>query len=117
MTKRHGFTLIELLVVTAILAILIALLLPAVEQVREAARRVQCRNQLHQIGLALHNYHEQAGAVPPGWVYDRSRPASSAPTNCWGWSTLILPQLDQAAPCITRSTSAAASREAWMQPA
>lgn len=97
MLRRQGFTLIELLVVIAIIAILIALLLPAVQQARESARRTQCKNNLKQIGLALHNYHELANSFPPGWVYDARRPRSSAPTNCWGWSALILPHLDQAA--------------------
>lgn len=94
--KRRGFTLIELLVVVAIISILLALLLPAVQQIREAARRTQCRSNLRQIGLALHNYHDQANAFPPGWVYDAARPPASAPTNCWGWSAMILPQIDQA---------------------
>ena len=63
--SRHGFTLIELLVVIAIIAILIALLLPAVQQAREAARRTQCRSRLHQMGIALHNYHDAHGCFPP----------------------------------------------------
>lgn len=95
MITRRGFTLIELLVVIAIVAVLIALLVPAVQQAREAARRTQCRSNLKQLGLALHNYHDTSNTFPPGWVYDAARPAVSAPTNCWGWGAFILPSLDQ----------------------
>lgn len=66
--RRAGFTLIELLVVIAIIAVLIALLLPAVQQAREAARRSQCKNNLKQLGLSLHNYHDTHRVFPPGAV-------------------------------------------------
>jgi prepilin-type N-terminal cleavage/methylation domain-containing protein len=95
MSKRvkRGFTLIELLVVIAIIAILIALLLPAVQQAREAARRSQCKNNLKQIGLALHNYHEVGGSFPPGVVNTNW---TGTVSNGLAWSVLILPHLDQA---------------------
>lgn len=96
---KKGFTLIELLVVIAIIAILIALLLPAVQQAREAARRSQCKNNLKQIGLALHNYHETAGTLPPGIVnttWAGSATPLPAASNQFAWSLMILPFLDQA---------------------
>jgi prepilin-type N-terminal cleavage/methylation domain-containing protein len=94
--RRRGFTLIELLVVIAIIAILIALLLPAVQQAREAARRTQCKNNLKQMGLALHNYHDVYGAFPPG----RVRNTYSGITDGWytgniAWLPRLLPQIDQ----------------------
>ncbi len=93
--RRHrGFTLIELLVVIAIIAVLIALLLPAVQQAREAARRSQCKNNLKQIGLALHNYHDTFGSLPPGTVW-LGGTANAAPRT-GGYTVHILPYLDQA---------------------
>ncbi len=91
--RSRAFTLIELLVVIAIIAILIALLLPAVQQAREAARRTQCKNNLKQIGLALHNYHDTFGVFPPGYQ-DSGTPARN---GGWGWSSQVLPQIDQSA--------------------
>jgi prepilin-type N-terminal cleavage/methylation domain-containing protein/prepilin-type processing-associated H-X9-DG protein len=93
-TVRHrgGFTLIELLVLIAIIAVLVALLLPAVQQAREAARRAQCRNNLKQIGVGLHNYHSSHNVFPPGYVAGAAYPATS---NGWGWCAQLLPDLDQ----------------------
>lgn len=96
--KHRGFTLIELLVVIAIIAILIALLLPAVQQAREAARRTQCKNNLKQIGLALHNYLDVARVFPPGWIAvdDTGAPSAHEGTSGVGWATMILPYMEQA---------------------
>jgi len=94
--RKRGFTLIELLVVIAIIAVLIALLLPAVQAAREAARRTQCKNNLKQIGLALHNYHDSFNTFPPGWVFDPRRTQEQYAGNMWGWNAYILPMMDQA---------------------
>ena len=90
---RRGFTLIELLVVIAIIAVLIALLLPAVQSAREAARRASCINNLKQIGIAMHNYHDQMGSYPPGCI--------AVGLSTWnvqsselGWRAMILPQME-----------------------
>ncbi len=93
---RRGFTLIELLVVMSIIAILVGLLLPAVQSAREAARRIQCVNNLKQVGLALHNYHDALGAFPMSYA-SRSRFVDGATDTApgWGWATMILPQLEQ----------------------
>ncbi len=95
-SQKRGFTLIELLVVIAIIAILIALLLPAVQQAREAARRSACKNNLKQIGLALHNYHDAHRIFPYG--YNTEPCAGGAATDdLWtAWGFLILPFMDQA---------------------
>jgi prepilin-type N-terminal cleavage/methylation domain-containing protein/prepilin-type processing-associated H-X9-DG protein len=97
MSPRRAFTLIELLVVIAIIAVLIALLLPAVQSAREAARRIQCTNNLKQIGIALHNYHDTVGAFPPGYlsVMDRVTFGNDGPG--WGWAAFSLNQMEQAA--------------------
>src|SRR4029077_8297303 len=110
MQRRIGFTLIELLVVIAIIAVLVALLLPAVQQAREAARRSTCKNNLKQIGLALHNYHETFNVLPY---------ASSAPGS-YGTNMLIkdttgwvgpLPTLDQS--ILHNQVSATAAMGLW----
>ena len=97
-TTRRAFTLIELLVVIAIIAILIALLLPAVQQAREAARRTQCRNNLKQMGLALHNYHDVYKMFPASFYRDWPHNSSTNPTPGrpgWGWGVMLLPYIDQ----------------------
>ncbi|QDS89821.1 Type II secretion system protein G precursor [Rosistilla ulvae] len=106
--KKEGFTLVELLVVIAIIGILVGLLLPAVQAAREAARRMQCSNNLKQIGLALHNYHDTFKSFPSAAIYTGEAPKQSPPltsNRCngrdefWGatWMVLILPFIEQQA--------------------
>ena len=98
--NRSGFTLIELLVVIAIIGVLVSLLLPAVQQAREAARRSQCKNNLKQIGLALHNYEATSRLLPPGYVsvpgFGTMDPVSGDWGTGWGWLTYLLPYVEQA---------------------
>jgi prepilin-type N-terminal cleavage/methylation domain-containing protein/prepilin-type processing-associated H-X9-DG protein len=96
--NRRGFTLIELLVVIAIIGILIGLTVPAVQKVREAAARLSCQNNLKQIGLALHSYHDVYKMFPPGYIDGNTVSTSSAASDVgpgWGWAAFILPYIDQ----------------------
>ncbi|MBR9800775.1 DUF1559 domain-containing protein, partial [bacterium] len=100
--NRYAFTLIELLVVIAIIAILVALLLPAVQQAREAARRSSCKNNLKQLGLAIHNYHDTHGVFPPGYIdgdgiTNGGTGQSGGNDNGYSWQAMILPMIEQSA--------------------
>src|SRR5260370_29551862 len=98
-SRRIGFSLIELLVVIAIIGIVIALLLPAVQKIREAAARVQCYNNLKQIGLALHNYHDATGGLPSAPVENcpPGTPKGTEGTCSYfsGWNIDLLPYIEQ----------------------
>ncbi len=98
--QKSGFTLVELLVVIAIIGILVALLLPAVQAAREAARRMSCGNNLHQIGIALHNYHDTYKSFPPAaiWKREKNGPGSAyagaGSHRNYTWIALILPFME-----------------------
>ncbi len=92
---KRGFTLIELLVVIAIIAVLVALLLPAVQQAREAARRSTCKNNMKQLGLEFHNYHDTFTMFPPASSADGVGNNMDR-VDAWGWSLRLLPYIDQA---------------------
>jgi prepilin-type processing-associated H-X9-DG protein/prepilin-type N-terminal cleavage/methylation domain-containing protein len=94
MKQRPAFTLIELLVVISVIGVLIALLLPAVQAAREAARRTQCFNNLKQLGIALHTYESASRSFPPGYVsfFD---PSGNDTGPGWGWAAMLLPQIEQ----------------------
>lgn len=90
MRKQRAFTLVELLVVIVIIGIIIGLLLPAVQMAREAARRISCANNLHQIAIALHNYHSANSRLPSGWIANEEMGVPG-----WGWLAATMPYLDQ----------------------
>lgn len=90
---RGGFTLIELLVVAAMVATLMAVLLPALQEARVDARQVRCKNNLRQLALAMHNYHDAHRMFPPGWTHNHAKPGSGPR---FGWSVSLTPYLDQA---------------------
>ena len=115
-SRKVGFTLVELLVVIAIIGILVALLLPAIQAAREAARSSQCKNNLRQLGLALHNFESGRGVFPPGYVSQPENPAMG-PVDPdfndagpgWGWLTFLLPYVEE----VSLYKSLDLNRTAW----
>src|SRR5438132_14399557 len=94
MKNRHAFTLIELLVVISIIVIRIAMLVPAVQRVRQSAALTQCTNNLKQIGLALHGYHDRMKTFPPGYKSDLDDDGSELGPG-WGWAAFLLDDMEQ----------------------
>ena len=96
--NRKAFTLVELLVVMAIIGLLVGLLLPAVQAARESARRSQCTNNLKQIGVGLHNFHDAKRYFPPGYIDGNTNPTSTPDNDLgpgWGWASYLLPYLEE----------------------
>ena len=89
---RGGTSRVEVLVLLAICGVVTALIVPAVGAARESARKTQCRNTLHNLGLALHNYHDTYGLFPPGW--HPPHPQDPTAAGSWGWGVLLMPYLD-----------------------
>jgi len=114
--RRSGFTLIELLVVIAIIAILIGLLLPAVQKIREAANRMKCSNNLKQLGLACHNYHDTVGELPPAVLMKSGVDRTWATGQAFGpnWAVLVLPYIEQDN-MYTQVQASVQNYRAWMQ--
>jgi prepilin-type N-terminal cleavage/methylation domain-containing protein/prepilin-type processing-associated H-X9-DG protein len=110
--SRRAFSLVELLVVIGIIGVLLSLLLPAVQQVREAANRVSCSNNLHQLGLAFHHYHDVQGAFPPAYAFT----SFALPHRDVQWPVLILPYIEQAALWQKTLDAYQTDKDSWHNP-